>query len=432
MESLKITSEKILKALSEKWQSWDEIAYKLQIHDDLDIRYLNLRLKEFFRKNKIKFIYHKGKKYWKLRVLEELPIKVPYNIADVFELEEYIEIKNYIDFYTQIVKNDPNDIQAWDELAYYYHETSSDKIILCLEKLVDLDPFDEETWQYLGDEYFVKKDFKMAIKSYENALRFASNDIDPYFKIRILKDLGQVYYENEDFQKAIEYYEKALKSASNDDDSLLRDIDLLLHLGGSHTLLRQPDEAIKYFQNIIELDSKISSAWDGLGLAYAIKKEFDKAFEYVKKASELDPNFNFYDLVLEEKERYMQEDLQEPTYEDQINQKEKLILDDRIFSLLQEQIEKFDKLIKISEFSAKIHIKSYINDLIKPFFENPSNRKIRKLKKSFEQYIEDLPKEKREEFYKEYSRTIRRYEEMQPSKWKKWGTHLIKLVSILR
>lgn len=103
-----------------------------------------------------------------------------------------------------------------------------------------------------------------------------------------------------------------------------------------------------------------------------------------------------------------------------------------LLALIKEQNDKFDGLIKIAEFSATIHIRSYINDLIKPFFENPNKRNIKKLKKSIEQHIEGWPEDIREEFFNEYSRTIKRYEDMQPLKWKKWGSNLLKIISLLR
>jgi len=103
-----------------------------------------------------------------------------------------------------------------------------------------------------------------------------------------------------------------------------------------------------------------------------------------------------------------------------------------LLALIKKQNEKFDELIKITEFSVTIHIKSYINDLIKPFFENPSNRKIKKLKKSIEQHIEFWPEDNREEFFNEYSRSLNRYEDMQPLKWKKWGSNLLKIIAVLR
>jgi len=70
--------------------------------------------------------------------------------------------------------------------------------------------------------------------------------------------------------------------------------------------------------------------------------------------------------------------------------------------------------------------------LVKSVFDNASFRKIRKFKKSIEQHIEVWPEDKRDEFWNEYSRTIERYEALQPPKWKKWCSHLIKLISVLR
>jgi len=101
-------------------------------------------------------------------------------------------------------------------------------------------------------------------------------------------------------------------------------------------------------------------------------------------------------------------------------------------TLLENQIDKFDELIKLTKLGTTIRIKSYINDLVKSVFDNASYRKIRKFKKSIEQHIEVWPEDKRDEFWNECSRTIRRYEALQAPKWKKWGSHLIKLISVLR
>ena len=55
----------------------------------------------------------------------------------------------------------------------------------------------------------------------------------------------------------------------------------------------------------------------------------------------------------------------------------------------------------------------------------------KKLKESFEQEIEGWPREKREEFVYDFTKTFERYENMQPSKWKKWSSNLFKLFSLL-
>ncbi len=97
--------------------------------------------------------------------------------------------------------------------------------------------------------------------------------------------------------------------------------------------------------------------------------------------------------------------------------------------ILKKELAPLKELIK---FGTTIQRKSYINDVIKPIFDNLGSRKIKKLKKSFEIEIKGWPKEKREEFYYDYAKTFERYENMQPSKWKKLGSNLFKLLSVLR
>ncbi len=109
---------------------------------------------------------------------------------------------------------------------------------------------------------------------------------------------------------------------------------------------------------------------------------------------------------------------------------------DNVDYFLQENLalinNKLGELIKINKFGTQIHIKSYINDVIKSGFANPSNRRIKLLKKSYEQHTEGWSEDKREKFYNDYTRTIRHYEAMRPSKWKRWGSRLFKLISLIR
>ncbi|GAI01169.1 unnamed protein product, partial [marine sediment metagenome] len=97
---------------------------------------------------------------------------------DVYELEEYVDRTNYIDFYLQLVNKDPHNINAWKELAYYYKDIDSDEENLCLERMIDLDPCNEETWQYLAFKYIKEKDFDNAIKYLKSAYRLASDELD--------------------------------------------------------------------------------------------------------------------------------------------------------------------------------------------------------------------------------------------------------------
>lgn len=108
-----------------------------------------------------------------------------------------------------------------------------------------------------------------------------------------------------------------------------------------------------------------------------------------------------------------------PSAEVQIEPKENILI---VLAQLKE-------LIKIGTY---IQLKSYINDVIASFFPNFSNRKKKQLNKSFKNEIESWPIENQGDFYIEFTKTLERYEKMQPSKWKKLGSNLLKLLSVIR
>ncbi|MFX1356516.1 MAG: hypothetical protein ACFFA8_04455 [Promethearchaeota archaeon] len=62
-----ITTEKILAVLSQDWQNITHLIFKLKIKDMMDARYLQNKLKDLVRKEKILVEIKKGKKHWKLR-----------------------------------------------------------------------------------------------------------------------------------------------------------------------------------------------------------------------------------------------------------------------------------------------------------------------------------------------------------------------------
>jgi hypothetical protein len=62
-----ITTEKILKSLSDEWQPITSLIFKMKIKDMMDARFLQLKLKELERKGIIIVEIKKGKKHWKLK-----------------------------------------------------------------------------------------------------------------------------------------------------------------------------------------------------------------------------------------------------------------------------------------------------------------------------------------------------------------------------
>ncbi|MHA1669128.1 MAG: hypothetical protein ACTSV5_00985 [Promethearchaeota archaeon] len=62
-----ITTDKILAILNNEWQNITHLIFKLKIKDMMDARYLQNRLKELVRREKVEMQIIKNKKHWKLR-----------------------------------------------------------------------------------------------------------------------------------------------------------------------------------------------------------------------------------------------------------------------------------------------------------------------------------------------------------------------------
>ena len=59
-------TDKILNVLSDKWQNLQRLTNKLNLNDKIDVKYLQLKLKELERKKFIKMDIIDSVKYWKI------------------------------------------------------------------------------------------------------------------------------------------------------------------------------------------------------------------------------------------------------------------------------------------------------------------------------------------------------------------------------
>ena len=62
-----ITTDKIIATLNNDWQNITHLIFKLKIKDMMDARYLQNRLKELVRRDKVELQIIKNKKHWKLK-----------------------------------------------------------------------------------------------------------------------------------------------------------------------------------------------------------------------------------------------------------------------------------------------------------------------------------------------------------------------------
>ena len=117
------------------------------------------------------------------------------------------------------------------------------------EKIVEGYPEEKEAFYWLGEIYYILRQFEETIHYYTQAI-----EIDPLYKV-VYNDLSYVYHKIGDFDKSIWAINKYISLA--------------------------PDEANPY---------------DTRGDLYAYNGKLDQAIESFKKAEEIKPGFSIYDL----------------------------------------------------------------------------------------------------------------------------------------
>jgi len=420
-----MTTEAITDALSNEWQPITSLIFKMQIKEMMDARFLQIKLKELERKDIILVETKLGKNLYKLNEPDE---------SVVYREEDFdIDTINW-DEQDDSQSKDSDYPRSQDNIDFINSEVE-----YLLEKIGKMDNLDENTMMdvemnilglsNLGSTYHKHGDNKLAMGFYESALKLdAASGEDKNFRKFLLKDIGNLFFEEGNHQEAIKYYENALQLSKLEEVSPFNR-EVLFNLGMSYSNINQPEKAILSFEKLAEHDPELDILWSALGLAYSANNEFIKAVECFEIALQFNPSdediidkLNFAVDQMKKKERLASEESPQEL-QDESND---------IVMFFKEITNKFDELIEMVKFSNLVHIKSLINDEIKPYFKKASKKKIKKLKKSIEQHIEIWPEEKRKEFYEEYFRTIKRYEELQPPEWKKYGSGLLKLFSILR
>jgi len=206
-----ITSNKILALLEDKWYTSTDIAVELSLKDPLDKKYLELKLKELNRKEKVTYEYDNetGLLYWKRN-----------------NLSSYM---SRIDFHLMLLDEDPFDAELWNDLGYLYFELDhieNDKKGNTAEIIRKIIEFNE-TALMLVDQV-------ISFKFYCNILLFLAlmynslgeNDkalsrINPLLEIKgeleedflgsLYRSLADIYINKKEYNQALEYATKAKK-----------------------------------------------------------------------------------------------------------------------------------------------------------------------------------------------------------------------------
>lgn len=154
-----------------------------------------------------------------------------------------------------------------------------------LTKATTIHPNYKNAWLLIGNARFYLKDYEGAIAAFDRAL-----SIDPSYGEAIgnlaivLREAGRNAGEQlRDFAKSKEYLLRSYQLNSNDYDT----VGLL---GVAESLNGNHNEAIKYYNRLIQLAPNNSRGYVMLSRAYNDKGDVANAELYRRKALEIDPN----------------------------------------------------------------------------------------------------------------------------------------------
>lgn len=264
----------------------------------------------------------------------------------------YGEMKKYdkaIETYEKSLKIKPSHANTWNGLALSYKKLGKyeDAIRAC-KKAIELDPNDKDfqnNFTIIMEEYHLKDPSKRKNNEYKKRFLYIERDLIQGNKFSIAKsELGHIIHEvkiknlSEVLDRARELlrlcnskereFSKMIDKNDLDDLKIPKEAQKLFNLANEYIDNKEFEEALKYLNQALEiepnyaevmselgyvhfkldykdmtkeevfnlskkaidLNPKSSIVWRYMGLAYAKKKDFEKAIECYNKCIEIDPN----------------------------------------------------------------------------------------------------------------------------------------------
>ena len=177
----------------------------------------------------------------------------------------------------------PKNAELYYILAIITKNTNPDplKSIDILKVSLSLDDKFASAWKLLGDLYYIRKEYKNAIKSWEMAIDQIKNDANLYYR------LGYLYYTIKDFKNAVKYFKKSIQLDKNFEWNYY-------YLGEIYfSDFKKPQEGIKYIEQGLKLLPKNKDLNQKLALFYYDTKNYKKAIEQNKKVLDIVEYDNF-------------------------------------------------------------------------------------------------------------------------------------------
>ena len=180
---------------------------------------------------------------------------------------------------------------------YYENQENYSEAINEYEKIIKIDPNDPAAYNNLGAIYFKINNLLKAEEMYKKAIDKKLNLKDSY------NNLIFILYKDNKFQEGIKIGEKAILTG-------MESSHLLNSMGLIYTAVGKYDDAISVLKKAIYLDNKNIYAYINLGIAFQKKGMNEEGLSILKKASEIDANhpviYNAIGVIYANQNKYIE------------------------------------------------------------------------------------------------------------------------------
>jgi tetratricopeptide (TPR) repeat protein len=163
----------------------------------------------------------------------------------------------------------------WFLARVYYHNDNHSEGMEQMQKAIEIDPKLLKAYLDLAYMYKAHEYYPEAIKLLKTAIEIAPTDPNPYSL------LAEVYEDQGTNEDAGRYYEQAANRL-NADDSFNKNI----YLGRAARLRGRYDEAISYFQKLVNMEPR-DKAYYEMGLTYIASGSRSAALEQYQQLVQL-------------------------------------------------------------------------------------------------------------------------------------------------
>ncbi len=192
----------------------------------------------------------------------------------------------------EAVKLSPDFYNAYQMMANAHHQLgNTKKALVNYQKIIDKKDLDEKAWYNIGLLYVDDKQEEKALEAFKKATEINPNYQKAKFQINLLEEGPAI---NPALRTAIHLYKQRKYQEGLDETYNIKaddiDADVYYWRGNFLKKLNKKTEAIEQYMEAVKWNDNHGEAHAQLGVLHFRKKNYEEAYTYLAKASDLNPD----------------------------------------------------------------------------------------------------------------------------------------------